>query len=165
MFIVISFLIQAQFSMGGGMYSSSYGYGPWSPYGDRSCPVDLLNQLSMIVSTLYGYGTDYSSLYQGVPAGNPYGAGAFAQGYSALSGRGYQTSPVTGNPFNPVCPWPLINGMISQIQTYVNQLQSAQTGTMSANNPYAFAGVSPLTGRGGPLGGSFGAAFGRPFKK
>ena len=137
---VCIFLIQAQFSPYSSM-SSPYDvvgggyYGGW--YGDRSCPVSLLSQLSSIVSTLFGYGQDYSP-YTGVFAGSSIG-----QSYSPLSAaRGYQT---TGNPYNPTCPWPLINGMIAQIQTYVNQLQSAQTGSVSASNPFPFTGVSPLS--------------------
>ena len=116
-----------------------YGYG----YGDRSCPVSLLWQLSSIVSTLYGYGQDYSA-YGG--AGGLYAGSSYGQRYSPMSAaQGFQTTPLTGNPYNPTCPWPLINGMIAQIQTYVNQLQSAQRGSVSASNPFPFTGVSPLS--------------------
>ena len=71
---------------------------------------------------------------------------------------GYQTAAGTTNPYNPTCPWPLINGMIAQIQQYVNQLQTAQTGSPNA---LAFAGGYSGTpfaaGRGGPFGAAFGA--------
>lgn len=118
-----------------GMVGGGY-YGGW--YGDRSCPVSLLSRLSSIVSTLFGYGQDYSAL-----------SGAALYGgssYSPMSAaQGFQTTPLRGNPYNPTCPWPLINGMIAQIQTYVNQLQSAQTGPVSASNPFPFIGGSPLS--------------------
>ena len=118
---------------------NGFGYG----YGDRSCPVSLLWELSSIVSTLYGYGQDYSA-YGG--AGGLYAGSSYGQRYSPMSAaQGFQTTPLTGNPYNPTCPWPLINGMIAQIQTYVNQLQSAQTGSVSASNPFPFTGVSPLS--------------------
>ena len=141
-------------------------YSPWATgygYGDRSCPVSLLWELSSIVSTLYGYGQDYSAL----SGAALYGGSSYGQSFSPLSAaQGFQrTSPIPGsvynanNPYNPTCPWPLINGMIAQIQTYVNQLQSAQTGSVSANNPFPF-GYSPFS-RGVPgVPGLPGAPFG-----
>ena len=145
----MNFFFQAQF---GSSYSLGSRYSPiWNPYsyyGDRSCPLSLLSQLSNIVETLYGYGQDYSGI-------NLYGNmfGGSAQGFSGLSSAAlaYQTSPMSGS-YNPTCPWPLINGLLSQIQQYVSQMQSASTGTVPGVNPFPFGRNPPFLNRGGAFG-------------
>ena len=149
-----TFLFQAQFgaSYSPSAFSASAFYPSISyPYGDRSCPVSLLWELSSIVQKLYGFGRDpYNP-----PEYNPYGGFAGNNLYGAFSGlssgRGFQTTTSLAGNYNPTCPWPLINGLISQIQQYVNQLQSATTGTGTNPYPFPFAAQPPL-GRGSPFG-------------
>ena len=128
--------MQAQVLPFGNVWPSSYY---------NQCPVHLLSSLGSIVSRLYGRGFS-SYRYQTSPfspAGRPLGAGFV----------GYQTT-TSGSQYNPQCPWPLITGMISQIQEDVNALQASQQGGGVANNPFAFPssvarGIPPaFAGRG-----------------
>ena len=71
------------------------------------------------------------------PSVGPSFAGQAAFGSAPMIG--FQATTTTGttattNPFNPTCPWVLINGMIQQIVQYVNQMQSAQGGGPTATN-------------------------------
>ena len=102
----------------------------------------LLSSLSSIVSTLYGYG--YNNGQLPVQYGT-YGGG----GLSYNSNVGFQ-SPATNNPFNPTCPWPLINQMIGLIQDYVSQMQAAQGGPGASVFPFGSQLNTGFRGRMGP---------------
>ena len=146
-------------------------------YGSASCPIDLLYSLSQIVSTLHGYGqtSSWGSAWGGLTRG--------PSGYTAMSGglgypgyaspmssgfSGFQAGAGTANAFNPSCPWPLINGMIAQIQQYVNQMQAVEAGGTPAQAvPYAARGGMMSGSPYGMMGGSgLMGGFGmRPMKK
>lgn len=100
-----------------------YDRPPFVYGGDPYCSVHLLSSLSSVLSTLYEYGSDPR-----IPDALCYGGscGTYSDAASPLSG--FQATGAGFNPYNPVCPWPLINEMLSQIQQYINQMQAAQGG-------------------------------------
>ena len=73
---------------------------------------------------------------------------------------GYQSTAGTTNPYNPTCPWPLINQMIQQIAQYVDQMQRSQGVVAPAGGANAFAY--------GPYGGGMmnsGGAMRYPYRR
>ena len=130
---------------------------------NRPCPVNLLYQLSNVVSRLYGYSRQPTTMRGEYSMAVDPGAGYVVneEGYQIDMTRGaYGTTGVnigyqatsTGTPavnsYNPACPWGLINQMISRIQTYVSRMQTTQGGGNVPTNsvgsaPYAI-GRSPF---------------------
>ena len=92
------------------------------------------------LSSLYGYGQPFDGgLSSGIMLNS-------VSSYSAGGLSGYQSAAGTNNPFDPTCPWPLINQMIQQIAQYVDQMQRAQ-----GFGGQAF-GAARFAGYGGPMG-------------
>ena len=100
--------------------------------------------------------------YPGRTAGLPFQGSAFGATVGSPFSA-FQATTAGINPYNPVCPWPLINQMIEQIATYVNQMQTAQAGGTTANafGTYGTFGTSPLAARAGMMGMGL---MGRPMK-
>ena len=99
-----------------------------------------MNSLSSFVQSLYGYGR--TSTLGGLWGSR--GLGGYGNTYSAGRLSGFQATARTNNPFNPTCPWPLINGMIQQKAGYVQQMQSAIPGPEgvgpTGGNDFGYAG-------------------------
>ena len=152
-FCVFLILSQAQF----------YRY--WNQ--NRSCPVNLLYQLSNVVSRLYGYSRQPTTMrgeyamavdpgaaytvnedgYQIDSTRGAYGTAAANVGYQATS-----TGTPPMNQYNPACPWGLFNQMISRIKTYVIQMQATQ----GSGNPMESFGYVPYAMDRNPVpGGMF----------
>ena len=75
-----------------------------------------------------------------------------AFGASPYSATAFQTTDAGANRYNPVCPWPLIKGMVQQIATYVNQMEAAQGGVTTPGSAFP-GGRVPFTGMMGAVMG------------